>query len=548
MKKPQHFKIRSAARSASRAQEELLVQRAERLLKDPDLAFPKCRGSCWFCVFKRGRRSLDKVREAAEDERRLEAMTERGNDFAKAYAALLLIRKKGRAPYLFAVKTPFGDITYALRGSAKKERLIGMQNFDHPKARLVAVMDIVRAGKLHVFSFADGMVCTGKSPAPPEGFVDYAVGQLKVKLTRSGRDYLCRHMLEARGERRPGPHLEIEWLPARARLRFCERCAQPGENSLLTLLTMMAIPTPRKHFRVSPRGVFECAGDCGSCALPEVELDKETLEDYLHGKVGDRALVERQRIKGLRMLRESGARVFVLGKRCFGDSMKAFIDAINPAEEERVGLEAVLRRMKGPVVVEGETAGRVLEDLWGEWGGVALEAVCGDAEVASRVAEQSAGSKKPPGQLLKDAIACVRQKELISRLPVYRRLPEVAKFADDMTRVYLTRGAEDTARAIERYKTEDSGVKSTAYAFLLAMGMQASKEWQYMVHEVEFADYLLPHVRKLLASKPEEYHANLQALLSATGSTESIPEPAAEGAAPGAKPGARGDRGRNSKS
>jgi len=49
--------------------------------------------------------------------------------------------------------------------------------------------------------------------------------------------------------------------------------------------------------------------------------------------------------------------------------------------------------------------------------------------------------------------------------------------------------------------------------------------WQYMKHEVEFAEYLRPHVEKLLGSTPDNYAANLQALLSATGSTEVILEP-----------------------
>lgn len=524
VKKPQHFRIRSAARSASKAQEQLLIQRAERLLKNPDLAFPECAGSCWFCVFKKGRRSVEKVRRYAEDEKKLEALAERGDDFAKAYAGLMLIRKKGRAPYLFAVKTPFGPVAYALRGTARKERLIGMQNFDHPKARLIGVMDLVRSKGLHIYSFQDKMVCTGKSPTPPEEFVDYAIGQLRLNLARSGREFLCRHLLESKAERRrvPPPHLEISWLPARVKLRVCERCSRPGENSLLTLLTLMAIHAPRLHFRISPRGGFECEGSCGECRVPAVELDKETREDYLHGKLGDRELIERQTLKGLKLLREGGEGLYILGKRCFGGNRDAFIKALNPTEEERVGLEAILREIKGPVVVEGETAAKVLESFWEKYGERAMEAVCGDTEVARRLFRDSNATRVPPSKLLKDAIAAVRQKEVISKLPMYGKLPEVARFANEMARIYITRGPEETARAIERYKTEDSSVKSTAYAFLIAMGMQASKEWQYMVHEVEFAKYLLPYVKKLLSAGPEDYHSCLQALLSATGSTELI--------------------------
>lgn len=538
MKKQEHMRIRSAARSAAKVQEKALLDKAERLLKDPDLAFPDCAGSCWFCIFKNGRRSLEKVRKAADNEKRLEHMAESGNDFSKAYAALMLLRKQGKVPYLFTVKTPFGDVSYAVRGTAKKERLIGMQQFDHPRGRLLAVMDLSRDKGLRLYSLGDRMVCAGRDPAPPKEFLDFVAGQLKTPLEPFKGEYLCRHLREAAGQKAgvaPLPHLEINWKPAGTRFKLCEKCARPGENTLLTMLTWMAIPNPRKDFEFNARGGFECEADCGSCRLPEVELSKETSEDYLHAKLDDKGLIDKQTMKGLAALKESGTKVYILGKKCYGKNLGAFIKAMNPTEEERIGLEAVLEHVKGPIVVEGETAGKMLETFWMGHGEDAMVAVCGDEEVATRLLNRYQDSKMSPTQLLKEAVACVRQKEIISKLPIFVKLHPVAKFADEMTRIYFTRGKEDTARAIERYTTEDPAVKSTAYAFLMVMGTQASKIWQYMKHEVEFADYLRPYVEKLLGSTPENYTANLQALLSATGSTEVIREPPKKGGSATAK-------------
>lgn len=527
MAKEKHYTLRSGARASTKAQEKALLEKAERLLRDPDLAFPKCEGSCWFCDFKGGRRSLDKVREHAEDEKVLERLGETGNEYARAYAGMLLLRKQGKVPYLFSVKSPFGEIAYAIRGSVKKERLIMMQHFDHPKAKLIGVVDLVRDKKLHIFAFEDRMVCTGRDPKPPEGFVDYVVGQLKTPLDKYGKEYLCRHLADTKKGKAVAqlPHLEIDWGPAEAGFKLCEKCARPGENTLLSMLTFMAIPNPREEFSFSATGGFDCEGKCEQCRIPPTDMDKETTEKYLHGELDDRGLIDKQTMKGLKTIRESAVRVYILGRRCFGKDMKAFIDAMNPTEEERIGLETVLKTVKGPVVVEGETAAVMLESFWEEHGERAMEAVCGDRDVACQLMEKYKGTKMGPSQLLKEAIACVRQKEIIARLPVYAKLPAVAKFADEMARVFFTRGKEDTARAISEYTTEDSSVKSTAYAFLLAMGIEANKQWQYMVHEREFAEYLLPAAKKFLASTPEDYHANLQAMLSATGSTEVIPEP-----------------------
>ncbi|MBM4248060.1 MAG: hypothetical protein FJ149_01215 [Euryarchaeota archaeon] len=522
-----NLKIRSGARASTKAQERALIEKAERLRKDPDLAFPRCEGSCWFCDFKSGRRSCEKVLDAAEEEKKLERLAESGNEFARALAGTLLLRKQGKVPYLFALKTPFGEVAYAIRGSVKKERLVMMQHFDHPRAKLLGVVDLVRDKKLHIFAFEDRMVCTGRDPRPPEGFVDYLVGQLKTPLDKYGRNYLCRHLADTRAAKHiaPLPHLEISWKPAGVALRLCERCARPGENTLLSMLTYMAIPNPRLEFDFSARGGFECEGKCEGCRIPQVEMDQKTREKYVHGELDDRGLIEKQTIKGLQAIREGGVKVYILGRRCFGKDLDAFIDALNPNEEERIGLTTVLKTVKGPVVVEGETAAAMLEKFWEEHGEAAMEAVCGDREVACGLMEKYRGTKMGPSQLLKEAIACVRQKEIISQLPVYGKLPAVAKFADEMARIYFTRGKEDAARAIGDFTSEDSGVKSTAYAFLLAMGIEANRQWQYMVHEREFAEYLLPAARKFLESTPETYHQNLQAMLSATGSTETIPEP-----------------------
>jgi hypothetical protein len=527
--KEEHYKIRAGARASTKAQERALVEKAEKLLGNPDLAFPECRGSCWFCDFKSGRSSLEKVREAAEDQKKLERLTESGNEFAKAYAALLLLRKQGKVPYLFSVKTPFGEITYAIRGTAKKERLIAMQQFDNPKARLVGVLDLVRDKKLHFFALEEKMLCTGKESRPPREFVEYLVGQLKASLEKHDGAYMCRHLREeARTDKAmiSVPFIDIIWEPAGTRFRICEKCARPGENTLLTILTNMAIPDPREDFRFESRGGFECQSACESCLVPSVELEKETTEKYLHGELDDKGLIDKQTMKCLKELREGSGKIFVLGKKCFGKNLKAFTGAMNPTEEERIGLEAILRKVKGPVVVEGETASKMLETFWDEHATEALEAVCGDPEVAAELLERYKGGRVSPSQILKEALVVVRQKQIIAHLPSYKKLPPVAKFADGMARIYFTRGKEDTARAIERYTTEEFSVKATGFAFLLAMGLNSSKEWFFMKEEQDFATYLKPMAQKFLASTPENYHVNLQELLNATGSTEKItPEP-----------------------
>ena len=116
----------------------------------------------------------------------------------------------------------------------------------------------------------------------------------------------------------------------------------------------------------------------------------------------------------------------------------------------------------------------------------------------------------------------MKKRDIISALPDYPHLPPIAKFADNIARIFMTKGKEDALRAIEHYKGGDTRIKSVAYSFLLAMDQGASKKWQYTKTEIDFAQFLKDPASRLLKSKPGEYHDNLQSLLSATGSTKKL--------------------------
>ncbi|MCK5562307.1 MAG: hypothetical protein KAJ51_17030, partial [Thermoplasmata archaeon] len=134
-------------------------------------------------------------------------------------------------------------------------------------------------------------------------------------------------------------------------------------------------------------------------------------------------------------------------------------------------------------------------------------------------------TKTAPPQILKEANIRIKQRDVISALPKYEKLPEIAQFADEITRIYKTKGTEDTTRAIDKYRGGDTKVKSVAYAFLLALDRGSGKKWQYTRTEIDFAQYLKDPVKKLLKAEPDNYHQKLQNVLSATGSTEKITKP-----------------------
>ena len=174
--------MRTGLRAASRSQEAELLSRARKLKKDPELVLPKCSGECRKCPFDRARRNLGLIAKQGDDKRRLMALSSRGDELEKAFAATLLLGLEGKAPVMAPFKTPHGTTTWIKRGKAKREMLVGVQHYDDPYWRIFAIADVVRKNRINVYSTAKGLICTGEDPAPPNDFVDDTIRRLKFSI------------------------------------------------------------------------------------------------------------------------------------------------------------------------------------------------------------------------------------------------------------------------------------------------------------------------------------------------------------------------------
>jgi hypothetical protein len=139
---------KSFARTAPKSQEKYLIDNAKKLQQNPFLILPTCtEGSKKY--FQKLHRQIAKIQQYHDNEAKLEKLSnKKGLDGALAGTLLLAISEK--APYLAALTFPTGDVTYALRGKADKEKLIAVQHFDDPIFRLRGIKDLVFKKKLHV--------------------------------------------------------------------------------------------------------------------------------------------------------------------------------------------------------------------------------------------------------------------------------------------------------------------------------------------------------------------------------------------------------------
>ena len=459
-------------------------------------------------------------------------MASSGDHIARAYAGTLMLKAAGKAPYLASLKLPHGEVFYAMRGNAKKEKLAGMQWFDHPVYRLLLYLDMtVKRPFFHFYSTRDTLYCSCKEPQPPREYVDFALQHLKGNLSEVEKDvWACPHMdVKALKASEPvdDTYLRVEWLSAAVVVGLCRRCARSGKGSILSSISQhMAIPRLGDDFQVDVLHRLEGSRDCALWdRLSNLPLEKENEESYIKSALDDAGLIERHLKTIEEELRAHHGPHFILEDRCYCDDAKAFVEALSPSDEERVALEAILPLLERPIILERATPAKVLAELWDEHGEAALRAVVdGDEELMERYIDHP-DVQSSPSTVLRRALVDHRNRTIIERLPRYGRLPSIAKFADAVARAYKTEGPEGALKTLERERGSDTRIKSVAYSFLLALGKEAAKKWQYDRTEMDFATFLKDKAVDLLEAEPGRYHDALQAILSATGSTERIPDP-----------------------
>jgi len=522
-----HRRMRVSARTATKSYEKELIERARALMNNPELILPKCAGECKQCPFESIRIKMKKIYQKRESKFWLNFYSKWGEHTARAYACSIMLAKAGKAPYLAVVNLPTGEVQFAVRGKVKREKLIGVQNYHHPELRMLAIGDIARENGLNIYSTNEGLVCSGKDPSPPKEFAKEAISSVKTYLREFEGVYCCDH-LEPKdvSEKRPSTnaYLRIDWHSAKIVIGICKKCAKNSKDSTFATLTRRAyIPKVNDDFTISVVARPNCCSECKKCYVKyDYKVTREHLTDYIEGEISDWDILSRHLEKLSESLKGLEEKIFVIGDDCYGKDVDKFIESLKPNEDEKEALQAIFKKYEGPAVLERATPGKIISDLWQKYGKAALYAVTGDKEFAKGVFEKADITNETPAQILKEARVKIKQRDLLSSLPKYEKLPLVAKFADEMTKIYMTRGAEDTVRAIERMKEIDTSVKSVAYAFLLAMGKETSKKWQYTKHEIEFAEYLKPAVKDLLNANADNYHEMLQKVLSSTGSTEKI--------------------------
>lgn len=503
-------RVRTFARTAAKSMEKRLVENAKALQEDPYLILPDYDDNYSRKHFEKIKRSLDKVSRFKGNSKKLEKLSnKRGLD--GALAGTLLVAHSEKAPYLAVAKFSTGDISYAQRGRAEKEKLIAVQYFDNPILRLLGIKDMALKRKLHVYSWDEGYCSTGLEANPPEGFINFLMK--KTDLTFKNGVATCGDIKPETAKKSESfnkNYLRIHWKSADVVAAICEDCAKSRKNTIFNITKYLLEPDLSTDFAIDVVGQVVKQEKSGYDQT-------QNINDYLSGGLTDIEFIRKNMKQREESIKESGEKVLILDGISYGTDIDQFINALKPNKFEKEGLELILEQVDEPVVLNDVTPNKVLEQFWKDYGLDAITSIIDDEDMAKKFFSLA----DTPSDILQLVSNYRERQQILSQLPKYKSLPPLAKFVDNVVRTYKTFGEKEALAEIKKRPDNPKG-KSIAYGFLLIFGKAKDKKWQYSQVEIEYGDFLKDYAKKLLDSDPKKYHKALQDLLTASGSSENI--------------------------
>lgn len=498
------LKIRGAKHTSKR-QEKELVQRAVDLAKDPELLRPQCLGSCRRCHFDKSFKKIAAMAPHIDNPDKLAKAASRGSDaLVKAYAGTVSLAAAGKIPYLATAKMPSGDISFAVRGKVKHDKLIGVQYYDDPDMRLLAYTDVSKKRRLRMYSMDDGVLCCDH-PGIPDEYVDERLASSPYGLDEDGA---CPHET-SRG------HLVLSFNEGQRTIKVCRSCA--GDHNLLHhMISRMTSPDPLKEMDVHVVHSFHVME---SPSLADFRIDDDHRAAYESGKLSDRKLIDEVIKRRSNEMKSSGSAVLMIGDRNYGRDIESFLKDLRGSDEEKEILRRFLDNEFVAVLVKGDRCSEAINQLWPEHHD-ALVLAASSPEVLEEMGDVSA---KNPNKAVAEAVMRQQAKGILADIPVFSDLGDVGAYADHLARAYKVGGAESVKRNVE---SETRGYRNRAVglAFLRAVG-ETSNTWQYNKEEVEFSTYLEQFAKAMMDSRGDAYRDALANMIVASGSGEAPPQP-----------------------
>ena len=489
-------------KQASKREEDDILGRAGELAQNPGVLRPMCAGNCRKCIFDKVFKDIDKVSKYRGDEKTLIKLAGRGfNEMAKAYAGTISVDAAGKIPLLATAVIAGDRIPYVVRGSVRNSLLIGIQHYDDPKIRLLYYNDLIRAEKLHLYSWQENIVCSD-APNMPEDYMYDTWWESPYEFPKD--DINCGHEGAA--------SLNIKIKSSGNTIHICNDCAK-NVSTLAFLVSRMCAVNVLDDFEVTVKHAYHAAGEDDSVIVSENDL-----REYMVGKITDRGLIDKVRREKLGELSEGDSVTLVIGDRNYGGDVSRFVSDLEGEDQQKNLISAFLERRPCAIIIRAPRTADAIAAMWDiDWH--LLVELTTSADFADRNYQEK--PRQPVLEVLIKARRDFVSEDVVKSLPEFFKPGQVTRVADALAKAGKVGGLAMMEDELTRCVIKDSKSKSVAAAFLMASGSKSvpltmSKE------EKDFSEFLVPFAKKVLDAGGESYRGEMNTLLMAACSGESV--------------------------
>ena len=478
-------------KKASKEIQRRLESNLETLLDDPECFVPEITGELgkvsFFGSKDRMAMTLKEIEILAakrHDQRWLKKrMVKKGGDeVCRALAGSLLAAGEEDLSTVSVFKHPlYGTSSYLRRGNGKQSHLAGIQNFNHPRLRLLVWDGHAKAGQ-HFFSWDGGFVCScSKAEAPPE-WIDWVLDKSSVDL--SGEDVrwtvgLTEEMV--RGEEFSENGWVLLTFQDGTKVGISPTSLAKTEEPFAQSLAITMMPPNKLGEVCEAEWMWRPRGWPEGEDLPSEGLERlgEVLDTWLRMSLDDAKLSEACRASVLNSIEEG----HVVGSSWFHEEdREGFLNHLTGTDDEKRAISTILDsldkgihiRSDGVVLNLDSNVVRMEEgachpnlvSLWPTHGKTVLAGMFGLSDEESQgILDRQARRKQGFGAFLRELGEELDTEMRLRRLPwENEELPEPLGMADRLIR-----------------KAIGDGVPSTVSLARKGKGLEAAMGWSWLV-------------------------------------------------------------------
>ncbi len=485
-------------KKASKEIQQRLDTNLETLLEDPESFLPEFR-----CELGKPRRDMvamtlrevDYVSQKRHDRRWLSKrmVKRRGDIVCRALAGSLLAAGEEDTSTVSVYNSPiYGASSFVRRGNGKQSHMVGIQNFTHPKLRLLVWDDHAKAGHWF-FSWEGGFVCSGTEAKAPEEWIESSLKNSSVAFSRDDVRWskgLEKEIVENEQITDSG------WL----KLNFgdvvvglCSSSLSKTKDEPFVPSIALGMMPPKISAVVDAEWMWRPKGWPEERELPEEGKERlnEVIQAWMNLAVPDDKIARVCKDAILGSIEEG----FISGNHWFADdSRDELLIHLQGTDDERNALAVILDSFEGGVYVrrdgvvldsendvirfDDSSCHSILIALWEKYGLEVLEELFGITdEEASMILNRQIKRKQGFGAFLRELGENLSTSKRLDRLPWESdSLPTPLNFADNLVRGAVENGIASTVSKARKGKGLDMAM---GWAWLNVHNRTESDAWRF---------------------------------------------------------------------